>query len=646
MSQRDLEDVLRQPAPDEPSTLRPLELPDVVVERVSARRGFSPRLGRVAGLAVVLAVATLVAVGALIQVGTTRPAISTASPVASSGSAEPPSSASTPASTPASTATPGPSLQSPADLGPTQAFTFGSVAFEAPRGWFAAGSETRQRYSSAVASIAGFDIVARCPDPANPGSLDLACVQSLVLEPDQALVTITAGSPAFVVDVEPPQDQVTTVGGFPAVSSSGVPVGRSGADERRRWHVTTSSTGSWVEIDALLRGPALGPLRAQVEAIVGSITFPAIEMLPTGLAGEQALAAVTRAVIDGLDRDSRNESRSMMYACFPREPNASRNAVVADAPHRHLPGPVPVVCSVEGKPNSFQEWEITLTVAWDAGPGYAAGAYSERVTVGADGRQRRLRALTPQDEFPATAPEPSGTVSAVRALPPGSFVQVLAPGVTVFATPDAGGNALSDAGPQEPLYIVSGPRLIAGTPWYRVQWQPTASFDGIPGWIPAVVDGRATIGPAEPCPARGAGWDVPGLVAMHPAARLACVDTHPWTLGPVMLEKGSNVVVGGTPAWLATQSTIRMFGSGGPDGLDGSIWVVKDPALAELALGTWLEVTGHFDDPAAAACVRTTPEGSDTVPETAAEAVLHCREQFVITSVTPAEAPPGATPAP
>ncbi|HEX2755294.1 MAG TPA: hypothetical protein VHM48_07515 [Candidatus Limnocylindrales bacterium] len=60
-----------------------------------------------------------------------------------------------------------------------------------------------------------------------------------------------------------------------------------------------------------------------------------------------------------------------------------------------------------------------------------------------------------------------------------------------------------------------------------------------------------------------------------------------------------------------------------------------------LPYGSWLEVSGHFDDPAAAGCVRGwTPDEADSIsPETAAEQVFSCREQFVITAVRPVAAP-------
>lgn len=97
-----------------------------------------------------------------------------------------------------------------------------------------------------------------------------------------------------------------------------------------------------------------------------------------------------------------------------------------------------------------------------------------------------------------------------------------------------------------------------------------------------------------------------------------------------------------TPAWLADSATIAMYGSAGPEGVDPPLLVRSDPAvLATLPLDTWLEVTGHLDDPASGACQRAwTGQDAGTIsPESAAEQVFSCREQFVITSVHTVSAP-------
>lgn len=58
---------------------------------------------------------------------------------------------------------------------------------------------------------------------------------------------------------------------------------------------------------------------------------------------------------------------------------------------------------------------------------------------------------------------------------------------------------------------------------------------------------------------------------------------------------------------------------------------------AQFAPGVVL-VTGHFDDPAAAACRIVAQREPELHVPTAAEVVLHCREAFVVTSVRPGSA--------
>jgi len=97
----------------------------------------------------------------------------------------------------------------------------------------------------------------------------------------------------------------------------------------------------------------------------------------------------------------------------------------------------------------------------------------------------------------------------------------------------------------------------------------------------------------------------------------------------------------GSPSWLADSATLAMYGSGGPAGVDGPLLVRASPTLGRLPDATWLEITGHFDDPAAASCQRSWTEGESGAPspETAAEQVFSCREQFVITAFHAVPAP-------
>jgi hypothetical protein len=121
-----------------------------------------------------------------------------------------------------------------------------------------------------------------------------------------------------------------------------------------------------------------------------------------------------------------------------------------------------------------------------------------------------------------------------------------------------------------------------------------------------------------------------------------CFGDRSITLGRVILERSSNATfpASGSPAWLAGSSTMKMYGSGGPESVDAPLLVRADPAIAELQTGAWLEVTGHFDDRDAKHCRRSWVTDTESPsPQTRAEQVLSCREQFVITAIRTVPAP-------
>ena len=96
----------------------------------------------------------------------------------------------------------------------------------------------------------------------------------------------------------------------------------------------------------------------------------------------------------------------------------------------------------------------------------------------------------------------------------------------------------------------------------------------------------------------------------------------------------------GTPHWLAGDTLWRMYGAGGPDGLDGPLPFAIAPSVGdEIPTGTWLTVHGHFDDAASATCERTFPEEWGAPPESRETQRLLCRELFVVTSFETRNAP-------
>lgn len=100
-------------------------------------------------------------------------------------------------------------------------------------------------------------------------------------------------------------------------------------------------------------------------------------------------------------------------------------------------------------------------------------------------------------------------------------------------------------------------------------------------------------------------------------------------------------VPNGRPAWLATPGTnqLPITALEGFDGSSSSVvlgpGIDQDPGWA----GKWLELTGHFDDPASASC-RLAPAVEEELYYAGQQSVVDgCRQQFVVTSVTPVAGP-------
>jgi hypothetical protein len=613
-----IEEVLRRPAPDEPASLRQLALDQSAVAPVrgTTQAGAQGRRIRFASLLVVIAATLAVAVTwQLAGIGTTVPTpspSSTASPTTSS--------------------TPAPSVQAGE---PTATFQGGGITFTYPSTWRLHRTNDGSTMGSTIAIVGTADLGGCGGD-----IVGINCAYAASLGPGEVLVFVgTGASPRGSIE-EPPGGFVDFVDGMPAVVTTLGPIAQTGQEEGRTWLIGMPGVvNNWYVVEGSYRGPNVGAVREAVDALVRSIRFdhPAAS-LPTDATAIDALVATT---VDALDRGARESYHSTYYACFPRHVGRSEPTNIEDGPGGPLVGPIRVTCAVSMEAEAVGLFAMTLAASWDAGPGYAAGTYREIVHVAGDGELGSMQSFN-DTFFPATRPEvtPAPATTPI-ALAPGSLVEILYPGVMFYAEPNHN-DSLSDLPHGERLWIVDGPTRVGGEDWYRVQWQPTPTYDGIPGWMPATLDGHPVVEPVAPrCPASIR--DVVDLVDLVAAERLACFADRPITLGPVTLRDlpDKTYPATGSPTWLANSATIAMFGSAGPQGVDGPLLVRAASDLATLPLDTWLEVTGHFDDPASPDCQRswTGDAGSAPSPETAAEQVFSCREQFVITTARGVAAP-------
>lgn len=446
-----------------------------------------------------------------------------------------------------------------------------------------------------------------------------------------------------------------TVDGMPArlvvLESSVTPE----AEEVRTWQVQSPDMGLIWFVQSVIRGPDLDELRAQADAVARSLRF---NHHPLPLDEATRDAGLARA-IDAIDRETRLWRGSALFGCFPRTPGAAE-ATIDDLLHEYGPDgrlsePVPVTCTTGVDRTPLEIWQATLVVSWEAGDGYGAGTWgwftmfdANGAPAGSQGQLFPVEALT----FPGTVGELPPPLDRPLEIPIGSIVEVLPPGILqtngpiqdLFEHPNEtiGDRIGYDARPGVRYGVVDGPITHAGYEWYLVESQHGTSYPSEYVWIPSTDGVRPLVRIVEAACPEGTP-SVVGLIAMHPLERVACFGDRDVVLDPAIpvltQDEGGNDAIQGSPDWLARFSLWRLFGSGGPDGLDGALAIAIDPSLGDsLPTDRWLTVTGHFDDAAAATCRRTFPE-EWAYQETPAMQTLRCRELFVVTSFEATAAP-------
>jgi hypothetical protein len=511
-------------------------------------------------------------------------------------------------------------------------FHGGGLSFRYPESWTVYPANAVGSFGSIFAVIGTADL-SDCRG--SGGYVDVNCAYAHRLEPGTVrLVVGTAaglGMPRFP-DRKPPGGWQLFVDGLPALVEESGPNAADASDLSVNWTMATGYT-----LSASLRGPGIDQMREQLDALVASIRFDeAPPPLPTGEAGAIAAAEAAMMAIDTIDRSSR-EYGSDFYGCFPRDPGTSQTAIVNGGPGNPgspLPEPVTLTCSIEIVANELREWELTLTASWLAGDSFPAGSYEQLLTLHADGSVgvgvgTDLPAGSP---LSATFPGASPVAGPVR-LELGQPAVIVDPGATTYLTADQAGDSLSDMAVGTRIFVVSGPETVDGIDWYLVQWPPTRSYVPVLGWLPAKVDGRPQAETVEPhCEASPT---LAELVAMAWGERLLCYGNDPITLSRAIVAGDEAAFeVDGTPDWLAEDSDLRLYGEDGPSGMGGSMPIHVDPASGlSLPTGVLLEVTGHFDHPAASACTRSFVDdhAEGLVPEDPSAQVLRCRENFVVT---------------
>ena len=191
---------------------------------------------------------------------------------------------------------------------------------------------------------------------------------------DSDLGTVLPGAESLVIDNLPVRF-VRSVGDRVPYSQETIP----GASEVLWWGLPSQSGDAYQsgwEIVAAIAGPHASELEAQATALVDSIHFaPEPTLLPTdpGLL-ESARQSMLRTAYAAIVHDE-NDEHIHELDCFPTTVGASRQAYITQTiPTNPLTVPLLVTCSlVSMVPTPMQNWALTLSQTWAAGPDYPAG---------------------------------------------------------------------------------------------------------------------------------------------------------------------------------------------------------------------------------------------------------------------------------
>lgn len=125
--------------------------------------------------------------------------------------------------------------------------------------------------------------------------------------------------------------------------------------------------------------------------------------------------------------------------------------------------------------------------------------------------------------------------------------------------------------------------------------------------------------------------DLTALVSITAWEQLACYGDRSLTLVGTYGCAVCGSYLPGTyePGWLAYPGQLSYLSNS-----QGSLvlHIPPESGLGQIPNAAIVRATGHFDDPAAATCVFTPPDEPSAVPPDPANAVLYCRERFVVDS--------------
>lgn len=184
------------------------------------------------------------------------------------------------------------------------------------------------------------------------------------------------------------------------------------------------------------------------------------------------------------------------------------------------------------------------------------------------------------------------------------------------------------------VYVTGGPRVVGGATWWQVQPDDQAAPGSPFGWVlERDQAGVANLVAVDvPCPGSAGPVDAAVIQKLAMLSTLWCFGNRPIELrGLVHCSSGSVDAAVTGPSWFGTPVFCDLDDMLNLYGLPLNALVQTSNPSTDRYI-----VRGHFDDPEARSCiwVRFGPLINGPITLDDAAAVIGCREQFVVTSVT------------
>lgn len=361
------------------------DLQDRIVERVSLAQHRSVRFGWRPGMQPIAARRGLAGLIALIVVAIALVPLAM-SIQSNAGPAEPSGSRATALSTVA-VASELPPLATPAES--LAHFDRDGLAFDYPASWHTSVSGVNLHYITVLDFLGSGSGMEACevmtPNPSGIGGGE-ECAPDLQISPGEVVVELSIFDGMGREDPIDPTDSAAlaagekyvTVGGLPATfavnASPGflVPSGLT-------WTLSVpKEPGARYIIEATLKDPGIDQMRAQVEALVASISYdppaPVLNPADGPRIAEIGLAKATAA------------AHAPDLTCFPKVPGSTATGTMTKVPYgSDLTKPLPVTCRTEIEPLAIGLWKMTLTESWSAASDRSAGSLVLTQWLAADG---------------------------------------------------------------------------------------------------------------------------------------------------------------------------------------------------------------------------------------------------------------------